>query len=282
MIEQQRPVGEGGAVITSRIDWYSYTVPFEINENMSWFQNLRRAEGALPHYLILSKDQAWGAGMRAGLKASRELGGVGYVHVGAGWILVEHTGKGCAALDSDGTLRRAIQLTSDRATRIDIAVDIRTDVTPEEFAEQRDGARTSSGGVMRSSDGVTVYVGSRSSDRYCRVYRYNPPHPRSEWLRVEYVLKGSYAKMAAGRYGGGESVSQLAAAAGSAYGWTHSVYHAGRIANASPLSVDHMRRDTGRTVMWLYDTVAHSLAKQVQTGTIDLEHFVAHVKGLVK
>jgi hypothetical protein len=135
-------------------------------------------------------------------------------------ILIEIEGTGCQKLEQAGRMRDVVELALDRLTRVDIATDIVTDTDPMDFTDQRTNKRHKSHETSVTSTGRTSYVGSRRSDRYARVYRYEPPHPRSDRLRVECVYRGEQAKALARTWlecGNDET----AARAGNQYGWSH-------------------------------------------------------------
>ncbi len=99
-------------------------------------------------------------------------------------ILIQFSGSGCAWLEDQGILAAVASAWIDRIGRVDFAFDHATDLEPElAFATE---TRTS---ILRSNTGTTVYSGSIKSDRYMRCYRYNPPHPRADRLRFEFVFK---------------------------------------------------------------------------------------------
>lgn len=107
-----------------------------------------------------------------------------FAHQMLGHGLVEVGGIG---MDTLGGVEAEIEMlyhVRQRLTRVDIACDIFCDVQPDAFCSLRDGARFKSWGEQKSESGHTIYVGSRTSDRYARVYRYYEPHPRHQFLRV--------------------------------------------------------------------------------------------------
>lgn len=107
-------------------------------------------------------------------------------------VLIQIPGAGCQWFEGRGVLVHIVTAMLDRIGRVDFAFDFATDLDPETaFATDR---RTS---IMRSNTGTTVYVGSIKSDRYARVYRYAPPHPRSDRLRFEFVFKSKKQARAA-------------------------------------------------------------------------------------
>lgn len=113
------------------------------------------------------------------------------------YSLIEFTGLGCKNLhDIDKTKAMAYNH-REYLTRLDFAADFETEIRPVTFCDARTQGRFTSYSDIKSDTGETFYVGSRTSDRFCRVYRYNPPHPRSPFLRVEFQLKKDNAKLVA-------------------------------------------------------------------------------------
>lgn len=111
--------------------------------------------------------------------------------------LIELGGAACDYLRERNALLPLIERNIDGVTRIDLAGDITTGMRPAEFLAFGRSTRHASAGRAVSATGETEYIGSPTSDRRCRVYRYEPPHPRSDALRVEAVLRRELAKSAA-------------------------------------------------------------------------------------
>lgn len=111
-------------------------------------------------------------------------------------VLIEVTGKGIQNLRDADVLTDYMMFVKDRVSRLDIAVDAETDVRPRDFVADIEPGRFKSRSSMESQHGETEYIGSRKSDRYCRVYRYNEPHPRHKLLRVEFVIKKPHCEYA--------------------------------------------------------------------------------------
>lgn len=76
-------------------------------------------------------------------------------------------------------------------TRIDIALDVDSSLTPYE-AVRGHSAQTVS--YSDSKSGQTIYLGSPKSELMARVYKYNEPHPRAGLLRSEIVYRRQHAK----------------------------------------------------------------------------------------
>lgn len=186
---------------------------------------------------------------------------------------IEISGKGCEALIAKGLLQQALKCAKDRVTRIDIASDIETDVKPREFVEQTTSKRMRSGGYQVSDKGETCYVGSQKSDRYARVYRYNPPHPRGHLLRVEHVFRRDYARQVVKAVlASGEDA--VAAAAGKAFGWAHNVWHSEGANEDAIMDIVGAQRGGKNTIGWLVTSVAPAIKRLVADGTIrDPERF---------
>lgn len=182
--------------------------------------------------------------------------------------LVELGGIGCDALGGVENELLLVQEVADRLTRIDIAVDILTEVRPDEFALQRDEGRFKAWSESVSSTGHTVYVGSRHSDRYARVYRYNPPHPRAAFLRVEMVLKAEQAREGARRLAD-IGLPAVVAQLGNTFGWSHSCWTPSED-TAETLAAWRPERRSGRTVSWLYSQVLPAMQRLHREGVIDL------------
>jgi DNA relaxase NicK len=103
--------------------------------------------------------------------------------------IVELQGKGCR--QQPEWTQAIARATVDRITRIDLCADFETTLQPFEVCKN---AEVTTRADMDSQTGQTVYLGSPKSERFVRVYRYAPPHPRSQFLRVEIVYRREYAK----------------------------------------------------------------------------------------
>jgi tellurite resistance protein len=191
-------------------------------------------------------------------------------------VLVEITGAGCKTLREHGQLEEILSLVSGRVSRIDMAVDIETATPVAEFASLRAIERFKSISDIRSETGDTYYVGSWKSDRFARVYRFAPPHPRSDKLRVEHVYRRDAAKafakvLLAGGY------PAAVAGAGMVYGWSHPSWDTGDV-QPIEATAGQLRKSSKNTVNWLYDTVTSSIIKQVKKGELNLDEFINHIR----
>lgn len=185
------------------IDWLSFTFPAAGQGGLASIQveqSIRQSmEESLPFAvfeLLMKHEVERGPGRRPYSIGLRGPGNI-YTIFGApgnGYLLFELTGQGCEWLRQLGELENLIKAVQDRVTRIDLAIDLRTDCNPRTFVDEGVSDRFVSFGDFESSTGHTIYVGSRKSDLYARVYRYTEPHPRAKFLRVEHVFKKDRAK----------------------------------------------------------------------------------------
>lgn len=179
---------------------------------------------------------------------------------------VEISGKGCEQLIETGSINAVLGGCHERATRVDVATDIETGTVPSEFIFFLNHERMRASGYQKSETGETCYVGSKKSDRYARVYRYFPPHPRAHLLRIEHVFRREYAKSVAKAILG-TSVEGVAAAAGKAFGWAH-VDWKPEAAEHADISVVAPERAAGNTVTWLVRSVAPAIKRLISEGII--------------
>lgn len=194
-----------------------------------------------------------------------------YAHHKLPHFLVELSGKGCEALRQVGALEELLQCVTPRVTRIDIACDMETDTDPVAFANRRDKGRFKSGALNRSEDGTTIVVGSKSSNRWAKVYRYNEPHPRHKLLRAEHTFKGEDGKAAA-VYVVQNGLEAMAAQCQSIFGWKHPNWTI-EPASETELTAHRANRDSGNTVHWLYDTIGPLMARLIAAGELDAADF---------
>lgn len=263
------------------IDWISFSVPIEtigLTDDRDVPEEVNRACNELHPNLGDWLDFAGSWEARKGRApystsfANKDAGITVFVNSALPHALIEISGQGCAYLrDTLGTDADVLNAVQSRLTRLDIACDIATQTEPIEFAEMRDTKRFKAHSYVHSEAGSTFYVGSKTSDRYARVYRYKHPHPRHNLLRVEYVIKAENAKLTARavlQAGLFAVVSKL----GSDYGWKHGDWKI--TDNAAELKVYRPERKEGKTVYWLSDTVAPLLVRLHKDGILDVNQWL--------
>lgn len=180
---------------------------------------------------------------------------------------IEVSGAGCERLLRLNILGAILSSVHERVTRIDVATDIETGIPPSEFTFYVNHDRMRASGYQKSETGETCYVGSQKSDRYARVYRYNPPHPRSHLLRVEHVFRRDYAKKVA-KTASESDIHTIALAAGLAFGWGHPLWRAEGADNLPDISITQGGREAGRTVFWLVNSAGPAFKRLCENGSI--------------
>jgi len=195
-----------------------------------------------------------------------------------GIITVEHTGLGCAFLDERGLLYSLIEREAENCSRIDIATDILTKADPKDFADLRTNKSARSHEDKQSNSGRTFVIGSKTSERHTKVYRYNEGHPRSEFLRIEYTYHREDAKIVARKCLNPENLRDIAIVSGERYGWTHPDYKPLKPASIHEIKAWRPERKGGKTVYWLHTQVIPAIAKAVDKGEIDLEEFIHAIR----
>jgi len=186
----------------------------------------------------------------------------------ANHVLVEMPGTACQVARDAGFLVGLVASIAERCTRLDIAVDIPDGGTPTNFVAYGYNERFVSHASIISSEGSTEYVGSMKSERYARIYLYNSPHPRAGILRVEHVLRSSYAKSAAELLATG-GLAQLASMCGNTWGW-RSPEWTPDTATEGKLRAGRADRHSPGRVRWIHQVVCPALVKAHKEGLIDL------------
>lgn len=257
------------------VDWLSFTFEIEKEQSVMAFELWGRASAALDAQFPLAAQMlvpghTWTPRIgRAPYNASQQRDDNGvmiFAHQRLTHSLVEVSGIGCDSLGSLKAELALLQEVAPRLTRVDIAVDIFTETRPDEFAAHRTAGRFKSWSEAVSESGHTIYVGSKTSDRYARVYRYNPPHPRAQFLRVEHVLKAEQAKLAAQQIDA-SGIEQFVAMLGNTFGWQHADWSPAENSDESVAAWRPERRQ-GKTVAWVYAQVFPALRKLLREGVL--------------
>lgn len=255
------------------IDWISFTLPYS-----SMFQKIPDTEKIIikshirdevPHisdYIMSFPDLKEGRGRKMfNVSYRSELGGFTiFQRDTLNFTLFEFSGTGCSELRKRKSLRDFIKLYGHRFTRIDCTTDMETDCLPQDFVANRSTERFTSFSIEHSNTGDTYYVGSKTSDRFARVYRYNPPHPRCHLLRVEHVLRNSEAKQVA-KIMATASLSSIQSALGNSFGWTNPAWSEKR--NDTPLKAAPRDVKQGRTERWLMTAVIPAITRLLEEGS---------------
>ena len=203
----------------TRIDWFAFrSRPASVDVVRDALIDAIKADGL---GLDVEFVRASGGWQGYACREYIELAGtrLGFVAWGGehqrGWVYVSISGEGCGWICKWTFFDRALQsLPEFEHKRIDIAFDVYSGLRYEDAEEaweaggfdQRTGSRPKRDRFGVPERGRTFYVGSRTSDRYLRVYEKglkllseNPDavHPASgafnlaEWVRVELECKAS-------------------------------------------------------------------------------------------
>lgn len=262
------------------VDWVSFTFEMSLAQEVLAFELWGRAAAALAEQFPLAAQMLMNGHDftprigRAPYNASQQRDDNGvmiFAHQRLPHSLVEIGGIGCDALGSLEAELALVQEVAPRLTRLDIAVDIFCETRPDDFAAHREAGKFKAWSEAVSQSGHTIYIGSKTSDRYARVYRYNAPHPRSQFLRVEHVLKAEQAKMAAVEISSG-GIERFVTMLGNTFGWKHADWQTTENTAEAVASWRPERRQ-GKTVRWVYAQVLPALLKLHHDGALDLREF---------
>lgn len=254
------------------IDWVSFTIP----ENGNWRPHETDAKvshaltvAALTNIIPYSPTTWKRLGGRAPYNVSWNANGITLFAGKPDTVLIEIAGQGCEALGLS-TLRRTLCGFASRVTRIDLAADMLCSTSPATFVEYAVAKHIQSKGHVVSPAGETVYLGSRKSERYARIYRYSAPHPRHMYLRCEMVFRGDYARAVA-KFVCENGLEAAIKAYGEVWGWKHPSWSPESL-ESRPAAKPDMKRSGHKTVRWLIAQAAPAFKKCVQDGVIEDAH----------
>jgi DNA relaxase NicK len=189
-------------------------------------------------------------------------------------FVVEISGRGCEQIDCIAYLDHLLNSPSvgsfqfNKITRIDIATDYLTDAMPFDLvATFGIKPRIKSRNIANSVTGQTFYVGSRHSDRFCKVYRYFRPHPRHETCRVEFQWNKKVATSVAEALVSGASALEVFAGAAHA---TFDNFPTGDGVEGVKVGRNN-ERVRANSLVWVYNQVVPALARLIDEGELSLE-----------
>lgn len=189
-------------------------------------------------------------------------------------VLLEISGQGCQVLGNtrNHALRfiqsvNSFTFSFNKFTRIDICEDYGDNDLPHEVIwKWQPHQRIKSIESKDSQSGSTIYVGSRKSDRFCKVYRYYPPHPRSDSYRCEFQWNKRKAGAVVQALLSGHSPTRIY------QGAMEATFLHGASTGASPVIVQgHHDRANSSTVNWFYKQVAPAIARLLDEGELTVE-----------
>ncbi len=184
-------------------------------------------------------------------------------------VLVVFNGQACGFVRELGNAAEVELLARVEATgtRLDFATDIDTTVSPTDVQEKGWSKRIISKSYIQSSQGQTLYIGSRKSDAFCRVYRYHPPHPRSDKLRIEFELKKDRARAVAG-IAIVDGVATAARSVAARYEFGHATVLEAFHGHIRQIKTEAHNRSLASTEQWLLTQAAPAFLRLVREGVI--------------
>lgn len=273
--------------VTSTVDWLSFTVEWERLRKNDWLthdaqmvacERLLETNAAFRRDVPLhGYEDCWVAPDlgKARIMVSRPGGSMG-VHV-------QLPGQALQALGVEKALRICREL-GGKVSRIDVAVDCKG----QSDASDVYGSHLSGGMVTRAqrvnmvvgTEGNTVYVGSRTSERFLRVYdKAAQMKIEGNWTRIEMECKGDRAKWIAGYVtteglrGVGALIADFVDCPG--VDWYHDALHREHVEIGTPQG-----KKMTDTRAWLMGTVAKTLAKETKDDDAFLIDFLRTVQAL--
>lgn len=179
---------------------------------------------------------------------------------------IEISGKGCSRLHDLGLMESVLMNGAEFCSRIDLAIDLETPMTPSQVVLLREGGRSRTHSHIESDKGETLYLGSMHSEHYLRVYRYAEPHPRSHLTRMEFVARRKRAKVVAGQV----LLHGIVATSDALLREAGFELLCGAFEEANPVDLSSMRpeRNSGGTTRWLITQCAPAFKKLCSEGII--------------
>lgn len=156
---------------------------------------------------------------------------------------------------------------SETGTRLDLATDVETLMDLREIEVSGWTERISSTSFITSGTGDTLYVGSRKSEAFARIYRYRKPHPRAHLMRIEHELKKDRARavaLLAAKHG--IDAAQISVAA--KFDYKHPALQDVFSGHAYKIETEAHKRDKAKTEIWLMTQCAPAFQRLVKDGVI--------------
>lgn len=204
---------------SAMIDYLTFT--FGIETVYSWFPNEIIGDNEIIEYLSLVVDQIFGFGVLCKLPGKGKFFYDGYyqlgpdnanygqIHVGGqnDTVLIDLKGVGCMAAKQgwEVSLYHFLEHADrPRITRIDLACDfLNGEYTPNQAYEDHENGLFDNGNRRPKKDtrgsswhkqdfsGMTLFIGSRGSAKYCRIYEKGRQlgDPDSPWVRFEVEFR---------------------------------------------------------------------------------------------
>lgn len=275
-----------------KMDWYSFSFPVErygIEDEREHMHDVVKAfNDKCPVLGEIFNQYGYtiGGGRRPYNWSISTTGITIYGSLKMDWQLCEISGQGCTLLRThDNAIEQILIDTHKRCTRIDLCVDL-LDCEynmVDEFIGAGYSNRFKAVSRVVSGNGTTQYIGSRKSERMCRVYQYNEPHPRAQNMRIEIELKQKRAKECALSLLDNSIVDEFARQVGD-YQFSSSILNF-EVSSAyvDKHTITSKQRENG-TLLWILRQCVPAFHRLVADGTISNptdflhDYFIAPLK----
>lgn len=272
------------------VDWFAFSVPLSSDrgiDSRSFHAEMRIRKAVYDANLPVLGDLLWsknwqhGKGRQgySGSFTEEQYGIRVFCAEGQRHLFFEFSGVACLRVMSAGLLDDLIQENHERTSRIDLAIDLDGDLHPIEFIRNNCHCAVKTRSEIVSSTGETVYVGSRTSERFMRCYRYNQPHERSHLMRIELEFKGDTAKGIA-RIVAEDGLATAQASAHDRYHWSYPVLQSAIAGKRAPRAA-RTPQALATWMQWLSEAVKPSLLIRWQSGEFDLPQFISELQAEV-
>ena len=202
-----------------------------------------------------------------------------------GRICMQFPGEACHALrmdtGADGEsigLRGLMTEGRNRFTRIDIAGNWRTGASVDSVAASFKKIDLSQHPRYPSGTGLTQWISGLSGEQRGLVYRYFHPHPRADWIRIEFRLHGTSAENLRGeilQHGLLPPYKSLLAARG----FDDEVMRNALGIGVESARIAYQKRQKAGSLKWLYGTALKSVKTAMETGILTFEDIVRYLGG---
>jgi hypothetical protein len=184
--------------------------------------------------------------------------------------LIVFNGQACEQVRKIGIVAQneVLRQVQQTGTRLDLAIDIESNAEIKAISDAGWAKRIVSTSFISSSSGQTLYIGSRKSDAFCRVYRYNPPHPRAAKIRVEFEMKKGRAKTVA-ELVRGEGVDLAARSVAARFEIKHATVEHAFAGSTRPIKTEATERSQAKTEHWLLTQCVPAFLRLCEDGVID-------------
>jgi hypothetical protein len=178
------------------------------------------------------------------------------------------SGSALTGRDAEAVNRKALH-DAGRCSRIDVAIDIdyALDIRALHKAAKagKCTTRVKKAPVLIDGDGLTLYIGSRSSEKYLRIYDKAAEQGRKEpWTRIELECKAGFARAVSNHV----AVAGLKDVPALVRGFADWSKQADWVAcmSSPPLSSALPKEEKSKdTQAWLLSSIAPALARQITT-----------------